>query len=193
MKVSVITPCSRPDDLPNLHRVFDSQDYEDKELIVINGEGSIGAKRNKACNIATGEIILMMDSDDWYAPDFITRSVTHLIQSGAAITGLNKAYFFGQGNMWLYEAKFKQPYVIGSGMTYYKSVWEKGHFPDKNSGEDLDFQANKGIIRPMDYLDGFMAMIHGNNTASHKQLSHMKRVNPEIAESILGESYGLYK
>lgn len=212
MRVTVITPCSRPEDLPRLVQIYRAQDYQDKELSILmdfkehthmsiddnvwqwgaDRAMTIGAKRNELCKLAKGDIILHMDSDDYYAPDFITRSVNHLLSTGAMITGLSSAYFFKPGNLWYYEYKGKQPYVIGSGMCYYRKVWEKKPFEDKNSGEDLLFQANAGKVIPHQYIDGFMAMIHDKNTASHKQLSQMKRVNPEIAESILGESYYLY-
>lgn len=155
---------------------------------------TIGAKRNELIEFARGEIICHFDDDDWYAPDYISKAVSHLIQSGGKITGLDEAYFYrpGDNRMWLFKKAFKHAYVIGSGMCYYRSEWEKRKFVNKNSGEDLEFQVNPGQIKPHGYIDGFMAMIHKRNTASHKQLGQMTPVNPEIAESILGEDYNLY-
>src|SRR5690606_15922277 len=142
---------------------------------------------------ATGEIIINSDSDDWFAPNFITRSVTHLMRSGADMTGLSSAYFYlPHSQLWLYQYRGGQPYVLGSGMCYHRHVWQRKPYPDIKVGEDLEFQTNAGRIIPHDNIHLFMAMIHGKNTASHKQLSTMKRINPEIAEGILGESYYLY-
>lgn len=214
--VSVIMPCSRNEDLPRAIDIFLSQDYKEKQLLIgldsLDGvdlsqygedsnvftffEGvkeTIGKKRNRLINAAHGDIICHFDSDDYYAPDFITRSVAHLLRTKAAITGLSKAYFYKpHTNMWLYEKNFKQPYVIGSGMCYHKEVWSRKPFPDTNNGEDLEFQANAGKVIAHEYIHGFMAMIHNNNTASHKAIAGMKRINPDIAKSILGESYSLY-
>lgn len=216
MRVSVICPTNRNYNIDRLIKIFLEQDYKDKTLLIgldslegvdlsYLGEDSnvftfyegkketIGVKRNRLVKGAKGEIIIHMDDDDWYAPDFITRSVNHLLNTKAAITGLSKAYFYKpHTNMWLYEKNFKQPYVIGSGMCFHKEVWSKKPFPDTNSGEDLEFQANAGKVIAHEYIDGFMAMIHGNNTASHKAVAGMKRINPDIAKSILGESYYLY-
>jgi glycosyltransferase involved in cell wall biosynthesis len=216
VKVSCIMPCSRNEDLPTAIEVFLSQNYPDKELIIgldslegndlsylpedapvytfFNGlKESIGSKRNHLVNSAKGEIISHADSDDWYAPDYLRKAVAHLIATKSNIVGLSKAYFYRHpSNLWLYQAPGGMPYVIGSGMTYYKTVWEKKPFDNVNSGEDLNFQTNSGKIAPLDYIDGFMAMIHDKNTASHKSLFQMKRMNPDIAHSILGESYYLY-
>lgn len=213
MKVSVIIPCtSRPDDLPKAIELFKNQTYVDKELIIvgdvpaniidgitervvtINGyEGKkVGAIRNAAIRYAHGDIIAHQDSDDWYAPNWIAHSVAFLQASGAVITGLDSAYFYKHPkNMWLYKYNGGQPYVIGASMVYYKRVWEAKQFMDIQIGEDLIFQTNAGRVMAHDYIDGFIAMIHRNNTGSHTQVSGMKRINPLIAQNILGESYYL--
>jgi hypothetical protein len=189
--VTVITPLSRNRDIPNVLDNYLRQDYHNKELTILNEDGrtdymsvekkiwvwgrsgmNVGEKRNELCSLAQGEIIVMMDSDDWFAPDYITRCVEVLQK--ADITGLSSAYFHKGDEIYLYEYKGSQPYVIGSGMAFWKRVWEKNPFRPIQSGEDMFFQT--GIIKPHGYIDGFYATIHDNNTASHKALPYMKRI-----------------
>lgn len=176
---------------------YDKQDYPDKELIIIGddfGIPTIGGKRNLGVSMASGEIICMMDDDDYYASGYLSHAVRHLNATNANITGLSSAYFyhFRAHLLWLYEYKGQQPYVIESGMMFRREVWERQQFPNISSGEGLQFQCNAGKISAHGYIDGFMAMIHGGNTASHKHLSMMRRINPDIAEDILKENYYFY-
>lgn len=192
-KVTVITPLSRNRDIPNVMENYLRQDYANKELCILNDDGrtdymdlekriwvwgqaglNIGQKRNELCCLAKGEIIVSFDSDDWFASDYITRCVEQL--QSCNITGLSSAYFHKGDEVYLYEYSGSQPYVIGSGMAYWKSVWDNKPFRPIQSGEDMHFQANAGIIKPLDYIDGFIAHIHDNNTSSHKALAHMKRI-----------------
>lgn len=220
MKVSVIMPSNRPDFLPRAIEIFRSQDWEDKELIIIPTEYNtrrcghlavpepniklfavppdctIGERRNLACDWAEGEVIIHFDDDDWYAPNYITKSVEHLKATGADATGLSSAFFYlapkGLGpesphaeSAWEYSYTGSQPYVIGSGMCYYKRIWEQNDFKCINEGEDAAFCANAGRVIPHSYKEGMVAMIHARNTASHKQLRHMKQIDPNIVRNIL--------
>lgn len=85
--VSVICPTTHDRNNELIKEIFEAQDYPNKELIFDYNEGSIGLKRNRCIDVSSGEIILHFDSDDWYAPDYITKSVNHLIESKAQIMG----------------------------------------------------------------------------------------------------------
>lgn len=178
MKVSVICPTNRPQNIPHLVEMFHRQDYEDKELIVVQSEGTIGAKRNKACAQAKGSIIMCMDDDDYFAPDYISRCV-EVLKGGADVTGVSSAYFYspGQKRAWLYEYKGVVPYVLGSGMAFYRHIWERNKYKELQQGEDAAFLANAGRIIPNDYITGFLATIHARNTASHLTLPYMVEID----------------
>lgn len=197
MRVTCIMPCSRNQDLPRAIDVFLSQDYKDKELLIgldsLEGndlsylpedsnvftfyEGvkeTIGAKRNRLCGAAKGDIIMHQDSDDYYAPDWITRSVQALGNND--MTGLNRAYFASKDKAWIYEYRGSQPYCIGASMCYRKSMWERNKFIPSSYGEDTIFCGNAGRIKPHKYIGGFVAGIHDKNTASHNALKYMREV-----------------
>lgn len=140
---------------------------------VVFKEGNIGAKRNAAVEATDAEIIVHWDDDDNYSPDWITKSVAHLLRTNAHLTGLASAKFTDGANTWQYIYNSGQPYVMGATMCYLRSMWERNKFPDKNVGEDNAFCTNAGIISPHYYIDSFMATIHPNNTAK-KSLDNPK-------------------
>lgn len=115
--VSCIMPtANRQKYIPFALNHFLSQDYKNAELVIIDDGknsiapllpddprikyhyteplGTIGAKRNYACNMSEGEIIMHWDDDDWYASDWITRQVEYLYSSGADICGIEHIHFF---------------------------------------------------------------------------------------------------
>jgi glycosyltransferase involved in cell wall biosynthesis len=102
MKVSIITPTfGRHDLLSALHRTFDSQSYEDKELLVLDDSPSpsdlferlgdprvrymhssermtVGAKRDRLVREATGDVIVQFDDDDYYTPRYVETMLRYL-------------------------------------------------------------------------------------------------------------------
>lgn len=178
MKVTVITPTTH--DRANMNRritdLMQAQDYPAFEHLYDFSDNPIGTKRNILCARAEGDIIIHADSDDYYAPDWITRSVEHLLSSGADITGLKRAYFYEPGkNLWQYNYTGSQGYVIGATMCYKRSWWEQNPFKDFQVGEDLKFCVHANV-KAHDYINGFYASIHNQNTASHLALSGMKKL-----------------
>jgi glycosyltransferase involved in cell wall biosynthesis len=181
--VSVICPTtpSRRKFWPRLERYYEWQTYPHKELVMESGPGTIGAKRNLACAKSLGQIILHMDDDDYYAPDWISHSVDFLLSHpDAKITGISSIYFEKGGEIWLYTYGYPQrPWVGGATLCYYKSVWERHCFLNKMIGEDIDFIWKSGAtVMPHDYIHGFMATIHGGNTYQNDlTLPEWSRIN----------------
>lgn len=192
MKLSFITPIyNRHEYLPDVLKMFREQTYANKELIIVDDSAeplpewlvnavfeneivymrltgdrrTIGEKRNIACEIAKGDIICHMDSDDYYAPDWGERSLHELINSNKQITGLKNAYFQRGSEKWKYTYKAKRPYAMGATFCYFKSLWQKHPFGDQIVGEDMHFLFdNKVQVHNHAYIDGFLATIHENNT-----------------------------
>jgi glycosyltransferase involved in cell wall biosynthesis len=211
-KVSVICPCSRPEDLYHIIAQFARQDYKNKELIIVghsahafnkpedgifyineDKDRTIGARRNIAAWTATGSIIVHMDSDDFYSPVWITKSVRALCDSGKQVVGLSRAYFYqAQSNkLYLFESEEgAQLYICGATLCYWRTWWEANPFQDIQPGEDTIFitnaprAAHKGTRH-------FMAHIHGRNTESHKAIPAMKHVPHAEAAPIIAYHIGI--
>jgi len=170
---------------------FLKQDYENAELVIIDDGlksskdsipqnpkinysyhdpiGTIGIKRNFACEKAHGEIIMHWDDDDWYAPDWISRMTDTLLNSNADIAGLNRVLFYSPSidKRYMYQdTDIDKPWLCGATMTYKKSFWKQHPFVDLQVGEDYDFVWNSGAkIVALDYTEGFIALLHAHNTS----------------------------
>jgi len=187
--VSIITPTlsTRGAHLQRLKACVEAQTYDNIEWIVITGdEATIGEKRNKACEMAQGQYIVNFDDDDYYAPSYIGDALAHLISNNLDVTGLRTAYFtnLATAQAWEYEYKGRQPYVLGSGMLYKRSAWERNKYPHKSIGEDTDFVTNAGRVNAFNGKELFYATLHGANTASHQALHTFKFVDFRIFADI---------
>ena len=208
--VSCIMPtANREKYIPYAINYFLKQNYPNKELVIIDDGkksivslipndprirylytepiGSIGLKRNLACEKARGEIIVHWDDDDWHAIDWISAEVYFLQESGADICGLQDTHFYS-AIMNSFFTVFRQysdspnprNWVHGASMAYWKFFWEKHPFKDFHTGEDDDFIQNSGAkLFIHDYIDGFICMLHPHNTItrSFENKRYKKRLN----------------
>lgn len=198
-KVSVIIPTThnRKPFNERILNMYIQQDYINKELLWDYEEGTIGEKRNRLCARATGEYIVHCDSDDFYRPDWITKSVQALLNSNADITGLEKIYFIRESDQAIWHYHYPGiNYLSGATMVYHKRYWEAEPFQDVQFPEDTLFLVGRKVppnIFAHDYIDGFMAAIHEGNTC-RKTLSNpvYTRLSVEDEESVLSK-WGLLK
>lgn len=148
--------------VPHALEYFLRQDYEPRELIIIDdgtdtvqdlipGDDriryvrlakklTIGAKRNLACDLAKGDVILHWDDDDWMADRRVRYQVGQLEQ--ADICGLNRVLFFDPVAEAAWEYVYPgttKPWVHGATLCYRKSFWQENPFPKRDVGEDLRF------------------------------------------------------
>ena len=101
-KVSVVTPTyGRGHHMQRLYTAFEAQTWENKELIVLDDSPeaspfmqnlsdprvrylhdpermSVGEKRNRLAELATGELIAHFDDDDYYAPRYLEHMAGYL-------------------------------------------------------------------------------------------------------------------
>ena len=205
--VSCIMPtANRSKFIPSAINYFLNQDYPNKELIIIddgkesvahlipkdskihyfftNPVGTIGVKRNVACEKANGEIIMHWDDDDYYAPDWINILVNGLQTSGADIAGLNRVLFYSAitDQKFVYEdSEEDKPWLCGATMTYWKSFWKLHPFPDLQVGEDYSFVWNtKAKVFAVDYFYGFTSILHPHNTSIKPIENPRHKKNPQV-------------
>lgn len=166
--VSCIMPTrDRADYVLHSLELLERQDYDRWELIVVDdgrdrtgdrlpssanvryvraaaGE-SIGAKRNRACALARGELIVHWDDDDWYAPARLRRQIEPLLSGQADITALRAGTFldlerwtYWRASPELHRRMFAHD-VHGGTLAYRRGVWQATRFPDTSLAEDAWF------------------------------------------------------
>src|SRR4051812_342662 len=134
--VSYIMPTyNRREFIPHAIQYFFRQDYENKELIVIDdGEDvihdlipdteiiryyrldkkiSLGVKLNLACKYAKGDIIAKRDDDDWYAERRLKYHVDELQNDRTDLCGINNLLYYDLQNKNGYQYIYpKSAYLV---------------------------------------------------------------------------------
>jgi glycosyltransferase involved in cell wall biosynthesis len=146
-------------------RYWQQQDYPERELVVVDdgddgleralpadprivylrapaGE-SIGAKRNRACEVARGELVAQWDDDDWYGPRRLSAQAAPILAEDADVTGLrcDVVLDLPRWRFWtcppaLHERLFVGD-VHGGTLVFRRSLWQAGaRYPDRSIAED---------------------------------------------------------
>ena len=198
---------------------FLRQDYEHRELVVLDdGDDRVadlmppdprvryvpldvrlvlGEKRNRACELARGEIIVHWDDDDWHARHRLAYQLEELDRHGAALCGTPKILYFEPAARrgWLYESPRTQRRWI-SGLCYRKSLWHENQFAHVQVGEDTRFVSSSRIGTPLLLPEHrfFVGVVHGGNTSPKLTTGSSWRARPlDEIESVLGEDLAFYR
>ena len=191
--VSCIMPtANRRAFVPQAIRDFLAQDHPRRELLIVDDgtdpvedlvpphpdiryirlerRRSVGAKRNIACELARGELIAHWDDDDWRSPAWLSSQVRLLAQSGAALCGLDRVYFWRpeSAEAWQYRWDGRTHWVCGGTLCYRRDYWRDAPFPDLDIGEDNAFvwkaSARQVAVNPAAEL--YVARVHPGNTSA---------------------------
>lgn len=133
----------------------------------------LGALRNTALSLSSGEYLSWLDDDDFYQSGFIAYAVKELMNSSKLIAGC--------GPMYLYHVSFRMVYqaeLISSGNTVnncmvFKRKYLKTHkySDDKHTGEEVEF--TNSFKEPMIQLDPRRTVVqlcHGSNSYNKTML-----------------------
>jgi ADP-heptose:LPS heptosyltransferase/glycosyltransferase involved in cell wall biosynthesis/SAM-dependent methyltransferase len=191
--VSCIMPTAdRRHFVPGAIRLFLAQDRADKELIILDDgadavadlvpadprirylretpRAPVGAKRNRACVAARGDIIVHWDDDDWYAPWRLSYQVRALQNADADICGLDRVLYCDEtdGKAWEYVwPQGAGAWLHGATLCYRRTLWQRGGFPAIAIGEDTQFLRTHAGARVLALpQNGFyVGRIHAANTS----------------------------
>ena len=135
---------------------------------------SIGAKRNRACELSRGAFIVHWDDDDWYAPGRLSAQIAPLLAGRADITGLSDPRFF-QLDRWEFWACTPELHhrlfvrnVHGGTLAFRRHVFERlARYPDASLAEDavfLNAAMGRGArLQPLPGEGLFLYVRHGGN------------------------------
>jgi glycosyltransferase involved in cell wall biosynthesis len=178
--------------VPQAIRYFQSQDYANRELIIVDdgnesvadlvaddprvryvrltGRRSLGAKRNECVEAARGDLIMHWDDDDWMASHRITYQVEALLAAGAEVCGLERMLFYHveKDEVWLYQYPDRQcPWLAGGSLLYTREFWRRSPFPNIQVASDTRFVWDRPMDRRVALSDHqfYVAMIHASNTS----------------------------
>jgi glycosyltransferase involved in cell wall biosynthesis len=198
---------------------FLRQDYERRELIVLDdGEDRVadlmpadarvryvplderlvlGEKRNRACELAGGEIVVHWDDDDWHAPNRLSYQVAELERHGAALCGTGKVLYLEPASRraWLYESPATRRRWI-SGLGYRKDLWRENRFAHIAVGEDTRFVWNPRIGAPLVLPDHrfFVGVVHEANTSRKRTTGANWRARPlDEVRTVIGDDFSFYE
>ena len=171
---------------------FERQDYPDRELLVVDdGDDAVGdlmpadpriryvrlsrrltlgEKRNNACELASGAVIVHWDDDDWYASNRISYQVDQLQRYAADLCGPGRLLYFepARTRAWLYTYPPSRParWLAGNGLCYRIDAWRERPFADIDIGEDTRFVRNRHPATVIALADHrfLVGIIHGSNS-----------------------------
>lgn len=200
----------RRQDYPNLELVV-VDDGEDRVEDLLDGDPriryerletvrSMGAKHNRACELARGEVILHWDDDDWMAAWRVSYQVAGLLKTGgAALCGLSTLLFYDPESRrawrYVYPAG-SRPWVSGGTFCYRRRFWESHRFPEMNEGADTRYvwSLPEGSIHAHTDHDFYVATIHRANTSPRRLHDPRYTSCPaETVESLLGADLEFYR
>lgn len=220
--VSCIMPTyNRRTFVPNAIEYFLRQDYDNKELIILDDgadvvqdlipnlpniryfhfgtKTTLGTKLNLACEYAKGEIIATWDDDDWYADWRLTYQVDALQEDGIELCGINNLIYYDLERATGYEyvyPKNRKVWLSGSSLCFKKRHWEKHRFADINVGMDglFAWATPRQQIRALKNNTYSVLFIHGKNVSPKKTEGAWWSSFPSSAiQSILGDDWGKYQ
>jgi glycosyltransferase involved in cell wall biosynthesis len=177
--------------VPRAVALFLAQDFDGAELLVLDGGRdpvrdlvpehprvrylrepfgtTIGARRNRLCHEARGDVIVHWDDDDWYPPWRVRAQLDALRDRGADAGGSGTIYYHdpAAGRAWRYAHVGGDPYVTGNTLAYRRAFWERNPFADIQVGEDTRFVRSVAAGRLVDLADPRLcvATLHPGNVS----------------------------
>jgi glycosyltransferase involved in cell wall biosynthesis len=202
-------------------RYFLRQDYPNLELIVLD-DGSdrvedlappdprvryvplerrlvLGEKRNLACELARGAIILHWDDDDWMAPDRVSYQVAELEKHEADVCGTRRELFYdlARREAWLFEYAPKlRRRLMGNTLCYRKALWARRPFAPLAVGEDTRFVRGPHARNALALADHrfCVALIHAENASPKLTSAPGWRTRPaHEVRALLGADLAFYE
>lgn len=125
---------------------------------------SIGEKRNFLVSQVQTKYCVFMDTDDFYNPNYISKSIFNMLENGKLVSGSSDMLIYGKQN--LYRQRCLYIHLLNEAtLVFDMSVFHNNKFNDANSSEGVSFLTNQieNIIET-DINDIMICVAHNNNT-----------------------------
>lgn len=159
---------------------------------------ALGAKRNLAVELSTGNILAHWDDDDWYPPDRLAMQMSRLSSTGASLCGTSRIPFYDvrrQRAMEYRRPPRSRPWLAGTSLLYRRTLWETNRFADIATGEDTRFvwQTPADAITSTENPH-VVALVHpGNTVPKTGQGSCWTSIPVTEIEALLGADMEFYR
>lgn len=194
--VSAIMPTrARPELVVRALDCFFAQTYPHRELIILDDSDApsfpasvarldgisylriderltIAEKRNRCCQMASGDVIMHWDDDDWSSPQRMMAQIALLNHFGKSVTAFHSMLFYDDLRARAVKYVGDRSYAIGTSLTYTHDWWERHPFRNgpnnPNVGEDGLFHKealNLGELYSVDAEALMVATVHAGNTS----------------------------
>ncbi len=130
---------------------------------------TIGQKRNYLKDVAVGEIIVHMDSDDCYNPDYIQSCVDTMILNDCEITGSSDMLFVNPVTKWTGRQSCLYNQMLNEAtMCYTKNYAKTRSYESRNHSENESFTKDHWLITQTP-IDDIMVCVNHHNTIDKTQ------------------------
>lgn len=144
---------------------------------------TIGAKRNHLKHLAKGEYLVHMDTDDFYAPQYIAKSIWNLMHKRAELSGSSDMLLTDGEKCYIQRCMYGSK-LNEATMVYTKKYAETHHFLNESRAEGLEFTKDNGsrLIRCETMITDIMICVaHDQNTIDKKPwLTHDVKLDTEV-------------
>jgi len=135
---------------------------------------TIGAKRNFLNKVATGDIIVAMDDDDYYVPERVEAAVTAFKKNPTVeLAGATEVYMYYSDIKVIYKLGPYNDKHATNGTMAWRSSYAKAHKYDENVlfAEEMSFlEGYKHTMIQLDPRKVMLVMSHSENTFDKKKL-----------------------
>jgi glycosyltransferase involved in cell wall biosynthesis len=142
----------------------------------------IGAKRNRLNDLATGDICVCFDDDDYYPPDRVRKAVTKLRSSPGhrvPVVGSSQLYlyFTDRDEIWSI-GPYNQNHCTNGTMAYWRSYAKESRYDETvDKAEEKSFMKDwKTPVLQLTPEDTMLVLCHAHNTFDKREL--LKQKNP---------------
>ncbi len=136
---------------------------------------TIGALRNRGCELARGDVVVLWDDDDWHGPDRLAHQLGPILDGHAEITGLTDLCWLElePWRCWQLDRPTQERLLLhrtyGGTLAFRRRVWQQlAQFPQRSLGEDAAFlrraRARGARFIPMNGREHYVYVRHGGNS-----------------------------
>lgn len=187
-------------DYPFINKIIIGDDGDDAEKLNLDVKYNveyhkiprctIGFKRNYLMDKSKAYYICMMDTDDYYQPSYISKSIFNMIYYDKIISGSSDMIIYDNNEKKTYLQRCMYSHLLNEATMIFKNGCI-GQFNDSSAGEGNNLMVDKiHLIHHTDINDIMVCIAHANNTVNKS--SWFKPDNEILTNPLLIKKISMY-